>query len=142
MNKYLELKTRQEAEFAAFPIFFAFSDPQFKEGMKGLGLQPEDTDKIFSAGGAGYYRKTDSQTLKDLLKRHHEETKAAIAADATGEGYISDMFDYELANHEHVITWDAEAALDALGLTREEVGANPAMLAAFEKAVAKQTENL
>jgi len=35
------------------------------------------------------------------------------------------MFYYELSNHEYVITYNVMDALDALGLTIEEVNNNP-----------------
>ena len=47
MNRYADLKQRQQQEFSAFPMQFAFSDQQFAEGMAALGLEPTDTDKIW-----------------------------------------------------------------------------------------------
>lgn len=48
----------------------------------------------------------------------------AIAGDKTGEGFIYQMFLYELNNHEYGYTGDTEEALDALGYTAEEVVAD------------------
>lgn len=135
MNKYIELKNKHSKEVHSFPMFFAFSDKQFEEGMKKLGLQPEDTDKIYKLGGTGgFYKKSDSEKLHDMFKRHTEEMTAAIAADQTGEGFIYDMFIYELGNHEYCITYDLEPTLDACGLTEDEVLNNPALLAGLKKA--------
>lgn len=36
MNAYQELQDKQQAEFSAFPCFFAFDQKQFDEGMKKL----------------------------------------------------------------------------------------------------------
>lgn len=33
MNRYDELKEKQQNEFNSFPVAFAFSDEQFKEGV-------------------------------------------------------------------------------------------------------------
>lgn len=32
-NRYQEMRNRQQAEVTAFPMFFAFSNKQFEEGM-------------------------------------------------------------------------------------------------------------
>lgn len=121
MNKYAELRARQQKEIDAFPFMFAFSQKQFDEGMIRLGLKPTDTDKIYSIGAGGYIRKTDSAALHEMLDRHSAELQAAIDADETGEGFVKDMFLYELDNHEFSYTWDLEPTLDALGLTMEQV---------------------
>ena len=135
MNEYKELRDRQQAEFNAFPMFFAFSNKQFAEGMEKLGLRPDDTDKIYKFGSTGgFYRKTDSKALRDMLDRHAGEMDAAIAKDETGEGFIYDMFNYELANHEYCITYDLEPTLDALGLTEDEVLNDERLMRGLEKA--------
>ena len=38
-NHYQELRDRQQEEVNAFPMFFAFDQRQFAEGMRRLGLQ-------------------------------------------------------------------------------------------------------
>jgi hypothetical protein len=53
MNKYQELREKQQAELNAFPMFFAFNQKQFEEGMKSLGLKPTDTKKIYKMGHTG-----------------------------------------------------------------------------------------
>ena len=55
--------------------------------------------------------------MHETFARHHKELQAAIDADPTGEGFIKDMFLYELENHEYSYTGTAEDALDSLGLT-------------------------
>lgn len=135
MNKYRELKDKHQKEIDNFPFFFAFSNKQFEEGMKKLGLDPKDTDKIYKLGNTGgFYRKTDSDMLHEMFDRQHKEMADAIAADTTGEGFIYDMFMYELANHEYCITYDYEATFDACGLTEEEVASSPALMAGLNKA--------
>lgn len=134
MNQYYELKNKHEKEMNNFPFMFAFSQKQFNEGMEKLGLQPDETDKIFSIGGGGYIRRTDSKALSDMMKRHEQERAAAIAADSDGTGFIYDMFYYELANHEYCITWDVSETLDALGFTIEEVNKDPRMIEALKRA--------
>ena len=137
MHRYMELKQRQQAEFNAFPMQFAFSERQFAEGMAALGLEPTDTDKIYSAPGGGFYRREDSQRLKDMTDRFDRELAGAIAADKTGEGFIYEMFLCELDDHEYGYTGDTTDALRALGYTAAEVLENPQLKRGFEKAVAE-----
>ena len=136
MNKYRELKSRHEKMMNEFPMFYAFNNKQFEEGMAKLGLNPDETDKIYKLGGTGgFYRKSDSNKLKEMFNTFERETKEAIAADETGYGFIYDMFNYELANHEYCITWDLEPTLDALGLTLAEINADERRLKGFKKAI-------
>lgn len=124
MNLYAAMTNRHQAEVNAFPLMFAFSQRQFDEGMIRWGLKPSDTDKILSIGGGGYVRKSDRDALHEMMNRHASEIQAAVDADETGEGFVRDMFLYELDNHEYSYTWDLEPALDALGLTVDEVVEN------------------
>ena len=62
MNKYKELRDRQQAEVNALPLGFAFSNRQFDEMMRGWGLDPEkDLDKIVSIGAGGYIQKKGTE---------------------------------------------------------------------------------
>lgn len=134
-NQYSELKNRQQKEFNDFPMKFAFSDEQFKEGMAELGLKEDETDKLYKFGGTGgFYRKTDAKALQELLTRHEEEKAAAVAADTTGDGYLYEMFKYELGNHEYTYTGSLTQTLDALDLTIEKVNADPRLLHALNRA--------
>jgi len=122
MSKYTELKQKHEKEFNEFPIFFAFSNKQFEEGMAKFGLKPTDTDKIYRFGNSGgYYLRTDNERLCEMLKRYDKELQDTIDADSTGEGFIFEMFDYELADHEYIVTYDISSTLDALDLTLEDI---------------------
>ena len=135
---YLELKERQRKELEAFPMFFAFSDKQFNEGMNSLGLDPEETDKIYKFGNTGgFYRKTDAAALHEMFDRHERERQEAIESDTSGEGYIYQMFSYELANHEYIITYNKADTLRAVGLTQEEINENPALLHGLKMALAE-----
>ena len=135
MNRYADLKHRQQQEFSAFPMQFAFSDSQFAEGMAALGLEPTDTDKIYKAPGGGFYRREDGPRLYDMMGRFDRELQEAIAGDQIGDGFIYEMFLYELDNHEYGYTMDTEDTLDALGYTTEEVLGDPRLKRGIEKAV-------
>ena len=145
MNAYQEMKDRQQKEFDAFPMRAAFSQQQFESMMEKWGLTVNDTDKICSIGGGCYILKADKDALIALINKTATEQKNAIAADTTGDGFIFDMFVYELANHEYCITYDLEETLDALGLTPEEVNADELLKHGLNKAIKyylKNYENL
>ena len=105
---------------------FAFSQEQFHEVMKEWGLRPKmDLDKIARIPYGGFIQKKDAPLMHETFARHHRELQAAMDADPTGEGFIKDMFLYELENHEYSYTGTAEDALDSLGLSFEDVAADP-----------------
>lgn len=133
-NAYLILKKKHQDEVENFPMAFAFSNKQFDEAMEKLGLAATDTDKVYSIGGGGYIRKTDSESLSEMLGRHTKEMQDAIDSDTTGDGFIYEMFNYELGNHEYGYTWDVEPTLDALGLTLDEVNASAKLKHGLKKA--------
>lgn len=138
MNRYAEMRQRQQEEFNALPLGFAFSQKQFNEMMEGWGLNPEnDLDKIFRTPGGGYVQKKDAELLHQTRERHDSELKEAIAEDTTGEGFIYEMFLCELDDHEYGYTRDTEDTLDALGYTAEEVLGDPRLKRGIEKAVTK-----
>lgn len=139
METYQELRNRQQQEVNAFPMVFAFSDKQFVEAMKELGLDPTETDKVYKFGDTGgLYRRSDAPALHEMFDRHERERQDAIAADETGEGFIFQMFRDELANHEYNYTGELDETIEALGLTPEEINSNPKMLHGLEKAIEAQ----
>lgn len=139
MNPYLTLKEKHQKEINEFPFGFCFNDQQFNEMMTNWGLTPEDTDKIYSIGGGGYIRKSDSKAMNEMFDRHEREVAAARSENK--DDYLYHMFNYELANHEYGYTYDATDTLDALGLTMEEIEADERMLEAFKRAIKNQTNN-
>ena len=67
-NHYQELQDRQQEEVNAFPMFFAFDQRQFAEGMRRLGLRPSDMNQVYAiAGTGGFYRKSDAPKLHECL---------------------------------------------------------------------------
>jgi len=135
-NRYKILRDRQQREVNAFPFFFAFSEKQFTEGMKSFGLSAGEESKLYSLGGTGgFYRRTDHDRLHEMFDRHAEEHQTAVDGDTTGEGYIYEMFSYELANHEYTYTNDISSTLDALGLTAEDINADKRFQRGLAKAI-------
>lgn len=138
MNKYAELRQRQQDEFNALPLGFAFGNEQFKEMMEGWGLNPiRDLNKIYSIGAGGYVQKKDADLFHQTQKRHSAELAAALEDDATGEGFIYQMFLTVLRDHEYGYTRDLDETLDALGYTLEEVLGDPRLNRGLGKAIAE-----
>ena len=123
MNKYYELKSKIQKEFDEFPFGFAFSNEQFEKMKEELGAK--DNSELISIGAGGYIRKADEKALDELVNGKEKRIKEEIEKDLTGEGFIKDMFLYELANHEYCITYELDDTLDALDLTYEEVMKDP-----------------
>lgn len=137
MNQYEKLRNRQQQEFNALPLGFAFNQEQFNEMMQAWGLDPEkDTDKIYSlAGGSlGYVQKKDAALLHETTERHTREMDAAIAGDKTGDGFIYQMFLCELRNNEYGYTGDVSDTLDTLGYTPESIGKDTRLKHGLERA--------
>lgn len=124
MNKYDEFKKKQHDEFNKFPMAFAFSDQQFKEGLEKLGLTENDKDKIIGIGAGGFIKASDKEAYIQLRSRQAKEFDEAIKKDTTGENFIKDMFESELSNHEYGYTGDLTDTLAALGLTMKEIETN------------------
>lgn len=141
MNTYRQLKNRQQKELDAFPLGAAFSNKQFEEMMQGWGFAVDETDKIISIGAGCFIRKSDKEAFFNMFERHNKEMQDAIAADATGDGFIYDMFYDELANHEYCITYDLDETLDALNLTAEQVNADKRLLHGLNKAEKNYLKN-
>lgn len=139
MNPYLTLKEKHQKEINEFPLGFCFNDQQYNEMMANWGLTPEDTDKIYSIGGGGYIRKSDSKAMNEMFDRHEREVAAARAENK--DDYLYHMFNYELANHEYGYTYDATDTLAVLDLTMEEIEADERMLEAFKRAIKNQENN-
>ena len=118
-NKYVNLVRKQEKEFNDFPMFFAYNEKQYKEGKQTLGII--DDKDICYIGYCGCIRKKDLQAFNNMIEKHKIEIKQSIENDKTGEGFIYDMFLYELENHEYFITYEIDDTLDALNLTIDEV---------------------
>ena len=141
MNTYLTMKQAHQKEVNDFPFFFAFSNKQFEEGMAKFGLSPNETDKIYSFGGTGgYYLRTDSDRLHEMLQRHRKEMSDAIKGDVSGEGFIFDMFNYELANHEFIISGDIEYTLEMLDISLKEYNKDARLKHGMSLAKKKQYE--
>ncbi len=92
-----------------------------------MGLKENEIDKLLTIGVGGYIRKTDVNKFNKMFEKRNQELKNAIRGDLTGEGFIKQMFRYELANHEYCFTHDLSDTLEALDLTIEEINSSKAL---------------
>lgn len=134
MGKYQELQEQHQKEFNAFPLHFAFGEKQMDEKRQTLGLSKNPkilATQIVCIGGGGFILKKDYPAFVEMCCRHKKERVMAMADDPQ---YLYEMFYTELSNHEYSYTEDATDALLSLGLSFEDIKANPVMEQAFCKA--------
>lgn len=137
-ESYRQMKDRHQAEVNALPLAFAFSREQYRRKLAQWGITEEEAEAgaVIGIGGGGFIRSSDREIVFGTLDRIQDETDAAIAADTTGEGFVYEMFFYELNNHEFRYTHSAEETLDALSITEEELQNSEALRHGLNKAIA------
>lgn len=121
-NSYTEFKERQQKETNDLPIHFAFGDRQLQEKAEELGFSNVDEmiQNVTGIGAGGFVLKNDLYLVLDTFKRHSLEMDEALKND----DFLKEAFEYELGNHEYIITYDVSDALRPLGITYEEYQAN------------------
>ena len=132
---YQAMQERHQQEVNAFPMKWAFTNQQFEQGMRELGLRPTQTSKIVGIGGGGFIRRSDKKAFIDMFKRQDAERKAALAAQKTGSEYAYQMFLHELGNHEYIVTGDLTDTLDACGLSGEDINNDPKLQISLARAI-------
>ena len=115
---YQEHLKKQEKKHREYKdIFFAFNDEQFNEGMKSLGLKPDDYDKILRIDGGGFILKATRDKFHECFLSSNDELQSLLQDDA----FLLDALKYELCNHEYCITYNYTDALETLNLTFEDL---------------------
>ena len=114
---YKELRERHQEETNKLPIYWAFGSEQYEELKKKLNIKNDDElkEKCFGIFG-GIALKTDKEKILETLKRHNEEEKKLFEDD----DFLQSAFEYELGNHEYIITYDLSDTLRALGISYKE----------------------
>lgn len=100
---YDEYKQQRQDAFNSLPIFFAFSKEQFKEAMESRGLTVDDTDKLYSFPGGGFYLRSDADIVRAFFNKPDP-----IKELMNDEGFAESAFYYEMANHEYHINWQGD----------------------------------
>ena len=126
---YREFKEMKEKEFNELPTMFAFSMKQLEEQMQKLNTNKSE---IVNLGGGMFMRRQDLCLLDTWENKYEAMEKELMLND----DFLLDAFLYELRNHEYIITYDVEDALEVFGLTVEDVKKNDRMLLAINKAMA------
>ena len=139
METYRQMQERHQKEMNSFPIAFAYSDQQFDDGMRRLGLDPSETDKVVSVFYGAFIRKEDHDALMEMFERHTREERDAFVHNEDDWAYHA--FRYELANHEFSYTGDYEPALEACGFTLEELKQYPDLVVSFRRAMRDGVNN-
>ena len=101
-----QMVKRHGEEFSSLPVFFAFSNEQFHDGLVKLEQsgQLADGEKVVRVGSGGFLAEHAVDEMIALRKRQDEEADARLA---TYEGAKED-FKYEMDNHEYHINWEAD----------------------------------
>lgn len=101
---YKEYTEKRQQEFNALPIFFAFSNEQFKTVMEELGLTESDTDKIYKLDDTGgFYLRSDADKIREYFSKP-DELKELMK----DKKFAEDAFEYEMANHEYAINYQGD----------------------------------
>lgn len=133
--KYTELTRKHSKIISDFPMAFAFSNEQFEEAKKKLGVT--SNDELLSIKYGGIIKKVDQASYKEMQLTMAKDLEEAIKDDE----YMMSGFLYELGNHEYCITGDPTDTFDCFGLTIEEVQNDGRLLSLFKQAEAKYYEN-
>lgn len=141
MDTYQEIKSRQQKEVNNFPLGAAFSKKQFSEMLVKLGAK--DKIEILSVGGGVFIHVKNKERFINLFLRHAEEMDNKMKQDQNGDGFILQMFLYELRNHEYGYTMDETDTLQSLDISKKDLQENKALkngLRLAKKAIAKEEE--
>lgn len=101
---YKEYKKARQDEFNNLPIFFAFSNEQFKKAMEERGLTENDVDKIYRFGDTGgFYLKKDSDVIRNFMNKPNKLNEYMKDPE-----FAESAFYYEMGNHEYHINWQGD----------------------------------
>ena len=90
---YTEHRKQLQKEISDFPLFFAFSQQQFNEGLKKLGVSEDD---VLSTSVGACIRKRDEQAYIDMFKNSSKRLQNLIDADKDGSNFVKGMFLYQI----------------------------------------------
>lgn len=97
---YKEYKEAKQKEVNDLPVFWAFSNAQFKEAMEARGLTENDTDKIYSLGAGGFFLRSDADKVHAYFA-----AKSPLPKLMKQYAFAKDAIYYEMCNHEYGINW-------------------------------------
>lgn len=124
-SKYLQHQKSFNDEFSKLPVFWAFGNDQFNEGVKKLGLAENDFDKICRIQGGGFLLKSAKQDYIEFFQKRDKELNEILS----DENEMIEAIAYEMMNREYFYSYDKDDIFDALGIEQNEKN-----LMLFEKA--------
>ena len=118
METYSQMKSRHQKAVDNLPMYFAFGDRQFNELRERLGFETEEEmlKNVFTLGAGSIILKKDKELVMSTFEQNSKEMDEAMKND----DFLLSAFEYELGNHEYVITYEIDETLDALGIDPEE----------------------
>lgn len=140
-EKFKNVLKQDSEQFSKDKIkwIFKFNEDDLDEAlMKEFGLDSIPSDYIVSIGNGGFMLKSDYEEYKNISLDHANEFNKMANTDLNGDGFLCDMFDVELSNHEFLYTRDPEQTLDVLGYKDADFENNPILKVALNNAIKKQ----
>ena len=128
MMMYREFKEMKQKEFNALPTMFAFSMKQLEEQMKQYNATKEEIVSL----GAGMFMRKQDVFLLDSWEAKMEAMQNELMKN---DEFVLSAFLYELRNHEYIITYEVEDALEALDLSVDIVKQDKRLLKLINKAM-------
>lgn len=118
METYGQMKARHQKAVDNLPMYFAFGDKQFNELREKLGFETEEEmlKDVFTLGAGSIILKKDKELVMSTFEQNSKEMDEAMKDD----DFLLSAFEYELGNHEYVITYEIDETLGALGIDPEE----------------------
>lgn len=139
VNSYCEFRKEQDEtlnEFLQLKTIVAFSKESLNDRMREKGISEDDFVKEWvQVVGGTFMRKSDIPRLEEIARESDLELRRRILDDLNGDGFILDMFYYELSNHEYCITKDSSETLEILGISEDEIRENPKLKKGFLNAI-------
>lgn len=137
MNKYKQLKDQLQKQYDALPIKYAYSEMQFKNMLKQFETETGGRVRLLHIDRGAYILAQDEKLIDEFLESSDRELAEAMKDD----DFLYDAFNYELANHEFCYTDDVSDALDALGLSWEQIKDDQRMMTILKRACENQYDN-
>lgn len=133
METYQNLKDRHKKEFNQIEIGGAFNNKQFKKMLIELGAK--DKTEVVSLGSGAFIHKNDKKKFLNMMTRHLDEIQNRIKTGEKRAEFITQMFLAELFNHEYGYTRDTTDTLEYLGISEEDIQADPVLKQGLKTAI-------
>lgn len=114
-------------KFISKNVFFAFSDKQFEEGLKKMGLTHDDLNKLSKYYGGGFILKSSIKEHDKIAKQCHKAERKYLSKFKN----LVSALEYEMHNHECGYTGRYSEGLNALGYSLEDLQKNKKLLRAY-----------